>query len=97
MSVAGFFLLLGIAIVVRRLGFWLIPLAMPQKRLKTWALGWLGGLAGSLLDRYVWHIGPRFVEIQVGFSAIGCAVFILVYGLWPFFKILVGNTGMKRA
>lgn len=97
MSVAGVFLLLGISIAVRRLGLRLVPLLMPQKRLKTWALGWLGALTGSLLDRYIWHIGPRFVEIQVAAAAIGCALFILAAGLWPFFKILAGQTGMKRA
>ena len=96
MSVAGFFLLIGLAIAVRWLGLKLIPLLIPRSRIKTVAIGWLGGLAGSLMDRYIWHLGPKFVEIQVAPAAIGCALFILAAGLWPFFKILVGQTGARR-
>ena len=96
MSIAGFFLLIGLAIVVRWLGLKLIPLLIPRSFIRTIAIGWLGGLAGSLLDRYIWHLGPRFVEIQVALAAIGCAVFILAAGLWPFLKILMGQTGAKR-
>ena len=97
MSFPGFFLLIGLAMVVRWLGLKLIPLLIPRSRLKTLAVGWLGGLAGSLTDRYAWHLGPRFVEIQVATAAIGCAIFILMAGLWPFLKILAGQTGTKRA
>jgi len=59
-------------------------------------IGWLGGLTGSLMDRYIWHLGPKFVEIQVAAAAIGCALFILAAGLWPFLKILAGQTGTRR-
>ena len=96
MSISGFFLLIGLAIVVKGLGLKLIPLLIPRSRIKTIAIGWLGGLTGSLMDRYIWHLGPRFVEIQVALAAIGCALFILLAGLWPFFKILVGQTGARR-
>jgi hypothetical protein len=96
-SIAGFFLLIGLAIAVRWLGLKLIPLLIPRSWVKTVAIGWLGGLAGSLMDRYIWHLGPRFVEIQVTLAAIGCVLFILVCGLWPFLKILAGQTGARRA
>jgi len=96
-SAPGFFLLVGLAIVVRWLGLKLVPLLIPRRRLRTLAIGWLGGLTGSLMDRYIWHLGPRFVEIQVAAAAIGCAVFILAAGLWPFLEILVGKTGTRRA
>lgn len=43
MSISGFFLLIGLAIVVRWLGLKLIPLLIPRSRLRTLAIGWLGG------------------------------------------------------
>ena len=97
MSAPGFFVLVGLAIAVRWLGLKLVPLLIPWQRLRTLAYGWLGALTGSLMDRYIWHLGPRFVEIHVAAAAIGCALFILVAGLWPFLKILAGQTGTKRA
>ena len=97
MSAPGFFLLVGLAIAVRWLGLKLVPLLIPRRRLRTLAIGWLGGLTGSLMDRYIWHLGPRFVETQVVAAAIGCMLFILAAGLWPFLEILAGKTGTRRA
>jgi hypothetical protein len=96
-SAPGFFLLIGLAIVARWLGLKLVPLVIPRRRLRTLAIGWLGALTGSLMDRYIWHLGPKFVEIQVAAAAIGCTLFILAAGLWPFLRILAGQTGARRA
>jgi len=46
-SVAGFFILLAMAILLRLTGNKLIPVIMPTGRLKTTASGWAGGFVGS--------------------------------------------------
>ncbi len=46
--VAGFFILLAIAILLRFIGYKLIPIAMPTGWLRTIALGGVGGFFGQL-------------------------------------------------
>ena len=89
MSVAGFFLLLLIAILARVIGSRLIPVLMPKSRVKTVAVGFLGGLAGSLIDRFTIHFGPEVWEINIVAAIIGCVVFVFVLGIYPFVRILV--------
>ena len=91
MSVAGFFILLAIAILLRFIGHKLIPMAMPTGRLRTIALGWVGGFLGSLADSLWWQFGPEVAEINLVAAVIGCALFILFLGIAPFIKILLGK------
>jgi len=90
-SILGFFLLLAIAIVVRLLGIKLAPLLMPSGRVRTVALGWLGGFLVSLLDKVLWQFGPEVAGISLVAATIGCILFILGLGIAPFVKILLGK------
>lgn len=91
MSVAGFFILLAIAILLRFIGHKLIPSVMPAWRLRTIALGWVGGFLGSLVDSLWWQFGPEVARINLVAAVIGCALFILFLGIAPFIKILLGK------
>jgi len=90
-SVAGFFILLVIAILLRSIGHKLIPIAMPTGRLRVIALGWVGGFLGSLVDSLWWQFGPEIARINLVAAVIGCALFILFLGIAPFIKILLGK------
>lgn len=93
MSAGGFFILLGISVLFRWLGNRLVPLVMPAGgKLKLIALGWLGGLVGSLIDRALWRIGPEVGGINVGAAAIGCALAFLIFGIVPFIRIMLGKS-----
>lgn len=92
MSVAGFFILLGIAIVLKWAGNRLVPLLIPGGRLKIVGAGWLGALAGSLLDRAFWRLGPEVSEIYITAAFAGCVVVYLVLGIAPFIRIMLGKT-----
>ena len=89
MIIAGFFILLAIAILLRLTGNKLIPLLMPTGCLRTIAVGWAGGFLGSLVDSVLWHFGPEIGGINLVAAAIGCALFILFLGIFPFVKILL--------
>ncbi len=91
MSVAGFFILLAIAILLRFIGNKLILIAMPTRRLRTIALGWVGGFLGSLVDSLWWQFGPEVAGINLVAAVTGCAFFILFLGIAPFIKILLGK------
>jgi len=90
-SVAGFFILLAIAILLRFIGNKLIPSVMPTGWLKTIALGWVGGFLGSLVDSIWRQFGPEVAGINLVAAVIGCALFILFLGIAPFVKILLGK------
>ncbi len=91
MSVAGFFILLAITILVRFAGNKLVPLLMPSGRLRTVALGWVGGFLTSLADNIFWQLGPQVAGISLVAAVIGGALFILGLGIAPFIKILLGK------
>ncbi len=91
MSIAGFFILLAIAILFRLVGNKLVPVVMPTGRLRTIGLGWAGGFLGSLSDSVLWQFGPEVAGINLVAATIGCALFILFFGLFPFIKILLGR------
>ena len=91
MSIAGFFILLAIAILLRFVGNKLVPVVMPTGRLRTIGLGWAGGFLGSLSDSVLWQFGPEVAGINLVAATIGCALFILFFGLFPFIKILLGK------
>ena len=91
MSVAGFFILLAITILIRFVGYKLVPLVMPIGWLRTIALGWVGGFLGSLVDSLWWQFGPEVAKINLVAAVIGCALFILFLGIAPFIKILLGK------
>ena len=90
MSVAGFFILLAIAILFRFIGYKLIPL-MLSGWLRTIALGWVSGFLGSLADGLWWQFGPEVAGINLVAAAIGCDLSILFLGIVPFIKILLGK------
>jgi len=90
-SIAGFFILLAIAILLRLVGNKLVPVVMPTGRLRTIGLGWAGGFLGSLSDSVLWQFGPDVAGINLVAATIGCALFILLFGLFPFIKILLGR------
>ena len=91
MSIVGFFTLLAIAISLRLIGNRLAPVVMPTGRLKTITLGWAGSFFGSWLDNVWWQIGPKVAEINLMAAVIGCALFIILLGIYPFIKILLGK------
>ncbi len=91
MSVAGFLILLAITILVRFAGNKLVPLLMPSGRLRTVALGWVGGFLTSLADNIFWQLGPQVAGISLVAAVIGGALFILGLGIAPFIKILLGK------
>ena len=70
----------------------LVPVIMPRGRRRIIAVGWIGGLAGSLIDSALWQLGPRVAEINPVAAFAGSALFILLLGLLPFIKILLGKT-----
>jgi len=90
-SVAGFFILLAIVILLRFIGYKLIPIVLPAWRLRTIALGWVGGFLGSLVDSLWWQFGPEVAGINLVAAVIGCALFIILLGIAPFIKILLGK------
>ena len=91
MSVAGFFILLAITILLRVIGHKLIPVAMPNGRFWTIAFGWIGGFLGSLASGLWSQFGPEIAGINLAAAVIGCALFILFLGIAPFIKILLGK------
>jgi len=90
-SIAGFFILLAIAVLLRLIGSKLMPVVMPAGLLRTIALGWAGGFLGSPVDSILWQFGPGVAGINLVAAAIGCALFILFLGIVPFIKILLGK------
>jgi uncharacterized membrane protein YeaQ/YmgE (transglycosylase-associated protein family) len=90
-SVAGFFIILAIAILIRFIGFKLIPIIMPTGRIRTIALGWIGGFLGSLVDSFLRQVEPEVVGINLVAAVIGCTLSILFLGMAPFIKILLGK------
>ena len=91
MSIAGFFILLAMAILLRFIGNKLIPLVMPTGRFRTIALGWAGGFLASWVDSILWQFGPQIAGINLVAAVIGCALFILLLGIAPFIRILLGK------
>jgi uncharacterized membrane protein YeaQ/YmgE (transglycosylase-associated protein family) len=91
MSIVGLFILLAIAVLLKFVGNKLAPVVMPHGRLRTVGLGWVGGLFGSWLDSVLWQFGPEVGGINLVAAAVGCAVFIIFLGLFPFIKILLGK------
>lgn len=89
MTIPGFFLVLIIAILVRWLGTRLAPLLMPGGRLKTIAVGWVGGFAASWLNDAIWQFGPQVAGINPVAAAIGCSLFMLGLGIAPFVKLML--------
>jgi len=89
--IGGLFLLLAMVIFIMLVGNRLVPVIMPTGRRRTIALGWIGGLAGSLMGRVWWQSGPCVAEINLVAAFVGSALFILLLGLFPFIKILLGK------
>jgi len=88
---AGLLLLLFLVIIIRRMGNRLIPLVMPESRLKSIGVGFGGALIGSLVDRFTLKGGPEVWEVYLAASIVGCILFTIGYGLLPFVKIAVGR------
>lgn len=84
----GFLAILVMALALRRLGFRLLPLAMPQGKLKGLAVGLVGGYAGGLLLPW----GYQWQDLSLVGAALGIIAATLILGLLPFIKILLGRT-----
>ena len=91
MSIAGFFILLAIAILLRLIGNKLAPVIMPTGLLRTIVVGLAGGFLGSLVDNILWQFGPKVAGINLVAAAIGSALLIIILGLVPFIKIFLGK------
>ena len=91
MKIAGLFLLVAITILLSFAGNKLVPVAMPTGRVRIVAVGWAGGLVGSLVDGALWGLGPQVAGVNLIAAVVGAAVFILLLGLFPFIKILFGR------
>jgi len=91
MSIAGFFILLAVSILVRFLGTRLAPVLMPQGRSLAIATGWAGGFLASLLDNVFWHLGPQVAGISLAMAFTGCALSVTILGLFPFIRIWLGK------
>ena len=89
MNIPGVFLMLTITVLVRWLGSKLLPLLMPGGRLKTVAVGWVGGFTASWLDGVLWQFGPRVAGINLVAAVIGCILLILGLGIAPFVKTML--------
>ena len=90
--IGGLFLVLAIVIFIILIGNRLVPVIMPRGRWRIIAVGWIGGLAGSLIDSALWQLGPRVAEINLVAAFVSSALFILILGLFPFIKIMLGKT-----
>ncbi len=60
-----------------------------KSRLKTVAVGFLGGLVVSLIDRYTFQFGSEVAEINIVAATTGSVVFVLVFGVFPFLRVMV--------
>jgi uncharacterized membrane protein YeaQ/YmgE (transglycosylase-associated protein family) len=49
------------------------------------ALGWIGGIIGGL----IFDLGPHIGFLDLLGAFIGCILILLVYGIYPFLKILL--------
>ena len=87
--VLAFFLLLAIAVVCRLLIGQLLPVLTPAGRLKCIGTGWLGGLTGGVAGDLLWTTGPRVSIVNPIAALVGCLVFIISVGLWPFLRIFL--------
>ncbi len=88
----GFLLLIAIVIGLRWLGGRLLPLIMPSSRLASLGLGIVGGLGGHLVGGLLWFEAPRVGGLHIPLTMVGAAVFIVLLGLTPFLRILLGKT-----
>ena len=88
---AGLLLLLFLVILIRRTGNRLVPLIMPESRLKSIGVGFGGALIGSSIDRVPRKGGPEIWEVYLVASIVGCILVTIGYGLLPFVKIMIGR------
>ena len=87
--VLAFILLLAMAVVARLLIGHLLPVLTPAGRLKCLGAGWLGGLTGGVAGDLLWTGGPRVSIVNPIAALVGCLVFILSLGIWPFIRIFL--------
>lgn len=90
-------ILFHVAIFARILGVRLVPLLMPEGRVKGVALGFVGAFAGDVFGKLV-GLGPRLDTVHFGGGAVylggailGCLLVLLFAGILPFLKIMVGK------
>ena len=95
----AFFILLAVAIAVWYIGKRLVPLAMPPGRLMPVAVGvgLVGAFAGNLLGAGILGFIPSIEGVNLLAAALGAAIFVLLLGLYPFIKILLGRGGASKA
>ncbi|MBI2909992.1 MAG: hypothetical protein HYX92_20315 [Chloroflexi bacterium] len=89
-SFSGLIIVFHVAMAVRFLAVRAMPLFVPQGRVKVVALGTVGGLVGSALGGLV-GLGPHVSTVHLGGAAIGSLLIMLLAGIWPFLRIMVGR------
>ena len=88
----AFLILLAVAIAVWYIGKRLVPLAMPPGRAPVAVgVGLVGAFVGNLLGAGALGFIPSLEGVNLLAAALGAAIFILLLGLYPFIKILLGR------
>ncbi len=73
-----------------------MPMVMPSSgKWLAIIIGWVGGLVGSVIGEFTWQFGPLVGRVYPVAAIIGCILFLLLLGLFPFVKILVRKTQLR--
>ncbi len=65
---------------------------LPSSRLASLGVGIVGGLGSHLLGGLLWSEAPRVGGLHIPLAMVGAALFIVLLGLAPFLRILLGKT-----
>ena len=84
MSILGILLALLAAIFVRFIAGKITSVLTGSFR-KSIILGWVGGILGG----FIFDLGPHIGFLDLLGAFIGCTLVLLVYGIYPFLKILL--------
>ena len=82
------FVLAAIAIFILYLGYRWMPAVMAESKMRSLLAGLAGGFLGSVVSIW-WDVGPKVGHISPLLSVAGALLFIVLFGLVPFFKILL--------
>lgn len=87
----AFLILLAVAVAIWYTGNKLAPLVIPSGRLKAVVVGLVGAFVGNLLGASVLGFIPSIEGVNLLAAGLGAAICILLLGLYPFIKILLGR------
>ena len=85
----AFLLLLALSILVWEAGNRLVPLIMPPSRIRTVALGVVGGLVANLILGWFYSWGPSLAGINPLYALLGTVIAVLFVGVLPFLRLLL--------